>query len=82
MYGVSYVSDKSMRVQKTYKLAIDEVRSLKATGSEAALDKAAHGSCTAAFAAAAALAVTTQKEARLFAVLLRAPDGSAAGQNC
>lgn len=79
---VCSLNDKIMSVQKIYKLASEEVRSLKASGSEAALDRAAHGSRVAAFTAAAALAVTTQKEARHFAILLRAPDGSAAGRHC
>ena len=66
-------------LQRICKLACEDVRSLKVDGTEEAVLDAARTARVAAFAAVAALTVTTQKDAKFYAIPLRAPDSSSAG---
>ena len=67
-------------LQRIYRLALDDVQSLKATGSGPELEAAARAARCAAFAAALALAVRTQANLKFYALPLKGPpDGTAAG---
>ena len=66
-------------VQRIYRLALDDVQSLKASGSGPELEAAARASRCAAFATALALAVKTQANLKFYALPLKGSDGTAAG---
>jgi hypothetical protein len=78
--GVQFAEHETcVRLQRVCKLACEDVRSLSADGTGAALDDAVRAARVAAFTAAAALAVATQTDIKFFAIPLRAPDSSDAG---
>jgi len=78
--GVRYAEHEACAgLQRICKLACEDVRSLSADGTGAALDDAMRAARVAAFTAAAALAVATQTDVKFFAIPLRAPDSSDAG---